>query len=221
MKIRKLSLLTFVFLIGAIPAYGQEKKVEIIPFLGYTFSEGINIQPQDPGDGNIVNGLDPKSGFNYGFQFDFILAESLSAGFLFSEQGSALLGKTGRGDQEYSDMKLRSYHGVLTYNMGDEDSSVRPYFLGGLGATQFSFDQIEGTDISGETRFSTTWGAGVKLYPGENVGLRLGGRWTPTYIKSDPSGVWCSPYWPWNCWVLSEADYANQFELSAGVSFRF
>jgi opacity protein-like surface antigen len=206
---------------GTLSLYGQEKKIEITPFIGYTFSEGVNVQPVDPGNGVVINGLDPKSGLSYGFQFDFNLAENLSAGFLFSEQDSALLGKTGAADQEYTDMKLRNYHGVITYTMGEEDMGMRPYFFGGLGATNFSFGELEGSTISSETRFSTTWGAGVKVFPSENVGFRLGGRWTPTYIKSDASGIWCNPYWPWSCWVVSEADYANQFELSAGITFRF
>jgi len=221
MRLSAMGLIGWICLCGSASLHGQEKKVEITPFFGYAFSEGINIQPVDPGDGTIINGIDSKSGISYGFQADFLLSENVSAGFLFSEQDSALLGKSGGADREYTDLKLRNYHGVLTYNMGAEDDSVRPYFFGGLGGTQFSFDQIEGSDVSGETRFSTTWGAGVKVYPRENVGLRLGGRWTPTYIKSDPAGVWCSPYWPWGCWVVSEADYANQFELSAGLSFRF
>ena len=76
-------------------------------------------------------------------------------------------------------------------------------------------------DIESTTKFSTTWGGGVKAYPSPNVGIKVMGRWTPTYIKSDPGGIWCSPYWPWGCYVLEETDYSNQFELSGGVSFRF
>lgn len=46
-----------------------------------------------------------------------------------------------------------------------------------------------GNVIDSSTRFSTTWGGGVKVYPGRNVGLKLTARWTPTYIKSDPGGI--------------------------------
>ena len=46
-------------------------------------------------------------------------------------------------------------------------------------------------------------------------------RWTPNYIKSDPAGVWCSPYWFYGCYVVGDPQYANQFELSGGLSFRF
>jgi hypothetical protein len=74
--------------------------------------------------------------------------------------------------------------------------------------------------IDGETQFSSTWGAGVKYYPGKAVGIKAQARWTPTYIKSDPGGLWCDPYYP-TCWVLADPDYSNQFELSVGVTLRF
>ena len=71
-----------------------------------------------------------------------------------------------------------------------------------------------------ETQFSSTWGAGIKLFPGGGkVGARIAVRYTPTYVKTDAAGWWCDPYW--GCYVLSEAQYANQFELAAGVSLRF
>jgi hypothetical protein len=60
---------------------------------------------------------------------------------------------------------------------------------------------------------------GVKLYPSRSVGLRLEARWTPTYIKSDPTGWWCDPYW--GCYAAGKAQYANQIELSGGITLRF
>jgi hypothetical protein len=59
----------------------------------------------------------------------------------------------------------------------------------------------------------------VKLFPSPRFGLRLEARWTPTYIKSDSEGWWCDPYW--GCYVVSDAQYANQFELSGGITLRF
>jgi len=43
-------------------------------------------------------------------------------------------------------------------------------------------------------------------------------RFTPAYIKSDPAGYWCGFY---GCYVVGDAQYANQFELSGGLSLRF
>ena len=129
------------------------------------------------------------------------------------------------GKRNLTGMKVNNYHGVFTYNWGYSDSTVRPFFYAGLGATQSTFDDFMGFDIESSTKFSTTWGGGVKVYPTPRFGINFTARWTPTYIKSDPGGLHCSPYWnPWypgGCVVLGDPDYANQFDLSAGVSVRF
>jgi opacity protein-like surface antigen len=143
-------------------------------------------------------------------------------GFLFNQQSTKYeLGGTSTVD--LGDVSVYNYHGYFAYNFGDEDAPVRPYFLGGLGATQYGKISVTagGTtrDLGGETQFSTTWGAGLKLFPGQSFGIRLEGRWTPTYIKSDAEGWWCDPYW--GCYVVGDAQYSNQFELSGGIILRF
>jgi len=50
---------------------------------------------------------------------------------------------------------------------------------------------------------------------GRHVGVRGQFRWTPTYITSSP-GVFCSVF----CYAVDVADYANQFEATAGVTVR-
>ncbi len=59
----------------------------------------------------------------------------------------------------------------------------------------------------------------MKVYPGENFGLRLEGRWTPTYITTTTAGWWCDPYW--GCYLVGDSKYSHQFELNAGISIRF
>ena len=112
-----------------------------------------------------------------------------------------------------------NYHGYFAYNFGDTDAVARPYILGGLGATQYGSLDTAAGEIGGETQFSTTWAAGLKLFPGPNFGIRLEARWTPTYIKSDPEGYWCDPYW--GCYTVGDAEFSNQFELSGGIILRF
>ena len=73
--------------------------------------------------------------------------------------------------------------------------------------------------IGGTSRFSSTWAGGVKVNATERIGLRFEARWTPTYIKSDATGWWCDPFW--GCYVVGNAQYSNQFELSGGLNFRF
>jgi opacity protein-like surface antigen len=213
--------LTLVLTTGLALAQ-DEYKIELTPYFGYTFSEGVDITAQDIGNGEAVDRLNPTSALSYGFSFDWLASENFGLGFNFSQQNSSLEGRVRpSGKRQFTDMKVRNYHGIFTYNLGDEDSVMRPFFFGGLGATQYSPAPISGNEVNGSTRFSTTWGGGVKYFFTENIGVRGTGRWTPTYIKSDPGGVWCSPWWPWSCWVVGNPNYSHQFEMSAGVTIRF
>ena len=134
---RKLTLQIGILLITTTFTVAQDEyKFEITPHIGYSFSEGVNINPTNVGGGQIVDQINPKSGFTYGFLFDFLAAENLALGFNFTEQSSKLEGRIQGGSKvDYTDMKVRNYHGLITYNAGDEDSPMRPYFFGGLGAT--------------------------------------------------------------------------------------
>ena len=40
-----------------------------------------------------------------------------------------------------------------------------------------------------------------------------------TYIKSNPAGYWCDPYF--GCWAVGDAQYSNQLEFAGGVTLRF
>lgn len=54
---------------------------------------------------------------------------------------------------------------------------------------------------------------------GPRVGARVGVLWTPTYIKSDAAGWWCDPFW--GCYLVGNAQYSHQFDISGGITFRF
>jgi outer membrane protein with beta-barrel domain len=206
----------------AAPVQAQDARVEIGASAGWDFSDGVNFDGVVAGNGQIYNGIEPKDSFAYSLNLGYYATEQVEVGFLFSQQKSKLniLGTT---DVEIGDMSVDNYHGYVAYNAGDSDATVRPYFLFGLGWTHYgSVPFTVGSvsrDTQGNSQFSTTWGVGVKLFPSPKAGLRLGARWTPTYIKSDAAGWWCDPYW--GCYVVGDAQYSNQFELSGGLILRF
>lgn len=197
----------------------QDYRVEITPIFGYTFSEGFTIDPVTI-NGERFNKVNPTSGIAYGFIAGVFVTEDVQVGFLFNRQDSNLEA-SGTTKREFTDLKVNNYHGVFIYNFADEDDTLRPFILGGLGATHYSPGEVQGNNIESSTKFSTTWGGGVKAFAGRNIGFQLMGRWTPTHIKDDPGGIWCSPWWPWACYQLVDPDYSNQFEISGGVVFRF
>jgi opacity protein-like surface antigen len=211
--IRRTILTAMLVAVAAATASAQDARVEISGTAGWTFSDGVNVGTLD----NAPIRVDPKDAFSWGARIGFNVTPNFEVGGLFNLQST---------DLEASGIINRSigqtiynYHGYLAYNFGEADAKVRPYVLGGLGATQYgSLDTAQG-NVGGETQVSTTWAAGLKLFPSPHVGIRLEGRWTPTYIKSDPEGYWCDPYW--GCYTFAEAEYSNQYELSGGIILRF
>ncbi len=211
-----LASVLFLFSISQA-AVAQMRRAEITPTFGYTFSEGVRVNDVDIGDGTIVRRVDPESGLSYGIEIDLYFRYDGMIGFLWNQQGSDLLGEVrGEGTKSITDMKIDTFHAIFTYIRNDLHPVVSPFVFGGLGGTRYSFDNILGSSVESDTRFSTTWGAGFEVHTSETIGLKFTGRWTPTYIKTDADGIWCSPYY---CWVIRETDYSHQFELSAGLVF--
>ena len=208
----KIVLAAFLLLVASAAA-AQPPRAEIGAHIGYTFSEGVEI------DGITYDEVDPESGLSYGFNFGFFVNRFSEVGFMMSQQQSTLIGGgyVG-GDTDLVDLDVNNYHAYYCYNIG-VNPQVIPYFLVGMGATHYVTGDIAGVDVDNETKFSTTWGGGVKVFPGGKLGARFGVRWTPTYIKTDSDGYWCDPYW--GCYTYGDSDYSHQFEMLAGAIYRF
>jgi opacity protein-like surface antigen len=207
----------------AVPAMAQEKRGEVNLLFGWSFADGVDGNAVTAGDGKIYNRLDPKDGPKWGLSGGAFVGPNGEVGFMFSQLSSKLVAG-GNTNTEIGDMTVSNYHGYFGYNFGDPDMPVRMYFFGGAGAT--TFGSVDYTRINGQpgqfnsaTKFTTTWGLGLKLAPSKTVGARFGIQWTPAYIKSDAAGYWCDPYW--GCYLVGNAKYANQWDLNGGLSFRF
>jgi hypothetical protein len=203
-------------------ARAQSPHVEVSGYAGWTFADGVSGTTVNAPDGNTYDRIDPKDSASFGFSLGILAGPNAEVGFMYGNQPSKLV-LGGTADRELGDMTITSYHGYFGYNFGHNDSKVRPFVFGGIGATSFgSVDvTVAGTahNIDSQTKFSTTWGGGVKILPDPHFGVRLAAQWTPTYVKSDAAGWWCDPYW--GCYLASNAQYANQFQVSGGVSVRF
>jgi hypothetical protein len=210
-------LATFV----STPVFAQ--RVEVSGLFGWTLADGVAGDGVLAGDGNIYNEIDVKDSASWGFGVGFNATDNVELGFLFGQQLSQLVLK-GTAEREVGDMNVNTYHPYMAFNVGAPDAPVRPYLLIGVGATSYAsvpFTTAGGvqSETGGDTQFSTTWGVGVKVFGGSNVGFRAGLQWTPTYIKSDEAGWWCDPYW--GCYVVGDAKYANQVQFNGGLTIRF
>jgi hypothetical protein len=218
-------LVILATLVWTAPAFAQEPRVELSLLLGWTLSDGVTADQARVVDGEIYDALEPKDSFKWGLMGGVLLGDygNAEVGFMWSQQLSTLQ-VTGTRDHEIGDLTVSSYHGYFGYNFFENDASARPYVFGGLGATSYGgvdYTRLIGGGaghINGETQFSTTWGAGVKFYAG-NIGARIGVQWTPTYIKSDPAGYWCDPYW--GCYLVGDPQYSSQFDFGGGIIIRF
>ncbi len=219
---RKTVLMTMVVALAGSLAWAQnEGKVEVGVDAGWTFSDGVSGGTVTV-SGEDFSRIDPKDSFSWNARLGYMITHNYEIGFLFGQQNSTLQISGPVNTADLGTEKLYNYHGYFAYNFG-ESEKVSPYILLGLGATQFggvnaSFGGNT-RSIGGNTKFSSTLALGVKAFPSRSVGLRLEGRWTPTYIKSDAAGWWCDPYW--GCYMLGNAQYANQFALTGGLAFRF
>jgi hypothetical protein len=220
---KRIVVLAFLVSLTAMPAFAQEPKAEVGVFFGWVFSDGVSGQNVLALDGNIYNRVDPKDSFGWGIDIGVMVGENAEVGFIYANQPTKLE-VSGTATKDVGDQTTNSYHGYVGYNFGEAHARMRPYLLFGMGATSYGsvgFNTTAGVarTIPSATRFSTTWGAGVKVYGAGHVGGRVGVRWTPTYIKSDATGYWCDPYW--GCYLVGNAQYGNQFDFNGGVTFRF
>ncbi len=206
----------------AVSGAVAQDRVEISGFSGYTFSEGVDVTRGTLAS-EFIDHVDVGSSISYGGAINFWVDAQTQVGFQFDLQDSSLRVK-GSTNLEVTGMKVYGYHGIVTQHMGSSNSAVRPFALFGLGATQYSPSDLMGVSFDSEWRLSGTLGVGVKAYLNERIGVSFTGRWTPTYIKSDVAGVYCSPYWtPYyggGCALMPDPDYSNQFEFSGGIVFR-
>ena len=214
-------LLLVCVLWSARPAFAQ--RVEVMGLFGWTLSDGVETDTAVvAGDGNFYDAIDTKDSSSWGLGAGFHVNERFEVGFLFNQQMSTLAVE-GTNTRDIGDLNVQSYHPYFAFNFGEVGARLRPYLMIGMGATHFSgVDFVAlgaNRQIPGQTQFSTTWGAGVKVYPTKVVGFRAEMRWVPTYIKSDAAGWWCDPFW--GCYVVGSAQYANQLDFSGGITLRF
>jgi len=223
---RMIAVASLLFL-SAVPAFAQrDARAEVGVTFGWVYSDGVSGSTRIvPGVGSFDR-VDPKDSFGWSAEVGFFVNPNVEVGFLYGQQPSKLLlgGVGGTPDKEVGDMPIRTYHAVFTYNFGESDAKIRPYIMGGLGASDFGavdYVRVGGAPgtVNGATKFSSTWGAGVKIYGNSRVGARAGVRWTPTYVKSDASGYWCDPFW--GCYLVGDPQYSNQFELNGGITVKF
>ena len=134
--LKRIALNAFVVMLAAVPAFAQTPKAEVAVTFAWVLSDGVS------GDAIIIPGqgtfdrLDPKDSFGWGIDFGFFVGPNAEVGFIYGNQRSTLQAG-GTTTKDIGDMSVNTYHGTFTYNLGESDATIRPYLMGGLGATSF------------------------------------------------------------------------------------
>jgi opacity protein-like surface antigen len=178
----KKGLLAFALavVLSASPAWAQTR-AEITPFIGYQFGGKVELF-----NGDLKIGSD----INYGAILDITVRPGGQVELSYTRQDTELRWRPFVGEPETIPMNIDYWQiGGLGYI---DRGPARPFFSATLGVTHFMPDgsTIGGRNIDDEWRFSFILGGGVKYFPSERVGLRLGAHLYSTLLDSS-SGLWC------------------------------
>jgi hypothetical protein len=195
--------------ISAAQAQSAPSKFELTPFAGYrvggTFSE-------DGGNGRVE--LNESS--VQGIMFNIMANPKGQYELLYSRQSTdATTSGFFPGDPTI-DIDVEHYHFGGTYLF--EGRNTRPFLALTLGASRFDPRHAES---SAQTYFSASLGAGVQLAASSRFGIRLEARAFTTFID-DGSSLFCSSInGAGACLIRLEGNLLTQFEVRAGLVFRF
>ena len=193
-------LLTVIAILSAAPAFSEG--FEVTALAGYTTPGGLEH------DTRTIEDLKLAGGFTWGASLGWFFSPRLGVEASWARVGSGVELSTAQASQEMFDVTIDQIQGSLVYQFGGAESHIRPFVTAGAGASIFS-----STDIDTETKLSLGIGAGLKWLPSKRLGARLQATYTPTYLN-DKGSDFCDPFGFCQSWL-------NQFELAAGVLFRF
>ena len=176
----------------------------ITPFTGYRFGGEFE-------DINTGTELKLSEEQTYGIIFDRKMASGDIMEFYYSKQPSSLLASGAVTPGALFDIDVEYYHLGGKYPM---KSNAGAFYLGSVGLTRFSPGI---NDLGPETKFSIGLGVGMETAADKRIGFRLEGRGFGTFVDSS-GGIFCGGG---GCIVVTESQMLWQFEVNAGITFRF
>jgi opacity protein-like surface antigen len=190
------------------PAAGAEGKVEITPFVGYRVG----------GDLPYVEGASRASipeGTCYGLMLDFRVEEDGFIEVRYSIQKTELdvtNSPLGPGQVKVTDLDVEHYFVGGTYQW-ETSTMALPFVSADVGGVRF-----DAPGFHADTSFAFSLGGGVKLPLSKHLLLRFDGRWVTAVINGN-TDLYCDS--AGFCLVITDGTYFGQFELTAGMTFKF
>jgi opacity protein-like surface antigen len=203
-------LLIFCSPVSSVLAADHLRGIEVTPFAGYRF--GGSFEDED-----TEEDFDLDDDGSLGLILNFPASEFTEYEIYYSRQDTSVDVSGFVVTPARLDMQVEYLQIGGTY-LFDTTEKVQPYFVATVGIAKLDPDAA-GTNS--DTFFSFGVGGGWKFNPNKRVGLRLDGRLLGTLISSD-TDIFCQTGPQGNvCAVNIKGESLYQFELQAGVIFRF
>ena len=195
-----------------LPANASEKQYnfQLTPFAGYRFGGTFEDEETE-----VEYELDDSPAF--GLILNFPSRGNTEWEIYYSKQSTEVDIAGFVPGENALDMDVEYLQVGGTYLFQQSKIAI-PYFVATAGVAKMSPDAA---NTKSDTFFSVGVGGGWKYFPASRVGLRLDGRFIGTFVDSN-SQIFCgSGPDGGGCAISTSGKLLYQFELQAGVVFRF
>ncbi len=210
---RKLTALLLLFAtvsnLRTASAQDTPFRFELTPFTAYRLGGGFE-------DNEVDGEFDLDDSQAYGFMLNGYVNPNGQWELIYARQDTEIETQSLFGNAPGLDMNVEylQFGGTYLFN----DGNTRPFIALTLGASRFD---PQPSAFSSESFFSASFGAGYQLNAGSRLGARLEGRVFTTLIDSD-SDIFCeSSAIAGSCLIRVDGTTLTQWELRAGLVFRF
>ncbi len=185
--------------------------LEVSPTVGYRFG-GTTSQVAN----SYIDRIVVPASLSWGASVEVRLSDHVNLELLWSHQNTELRAEPAAlgigSDRKLSHLNIDTFLLGGMWLSGDPGSRARLYLDLLLGATILT----PSPEFSTLTRFSGSFGGGIKYYFGDHFGARLGIRWLPVYLNTTSSAyATCSPYF--GCYTYYGSNFLSQGDAYTGL----
>ena len=202
----RLSIILLGLALWAPASWAQQGAIEVTPYLGNLSNATVDATR------GSARTFGPSGGFVWGAGVSYTVSDNSAIELNWTRRKGQLdvdgVPRVGLDE----DVVHLDFVGLI----GDPVARMRPYVLGGGGA---SLMKARRDGVTSVNHFSFSVGCGLKVFLVDSVGIRLQARYVGTYLKDEPRGYWCDPQQ--GCLYVAQAAFLHQGEYTAGIVLRY
>jgi len=212
-----ISALLILLAVGTTVARAESvSKLWIVPAAGIRTSTSFGITSTD--EDLAYTRINFSGGFAFGLSVGYRLSEFLSVEAMWSRMNTTIQGVIPGDPAPMNEDLFKAFedqfHANLMLSAGYSIGSIKPYFLLGAGLTSVN----PRTGVAGVSRFSWGLGLGFDGMVSKRIGIRLQGKFTPTYINTTEQIL---SEWVGGFQATAARNNMSQWEITGGLIYRF